>query len=381
MVTSPKPCSEISGMTKVMFKAPGVKDINVSCFNSAANNRKGAYVDVAKNVALNEKGEGFFQFNPMSYPRGPLCITISGTREDGKTDNNYLQLYNKGGVAGVHGIPPAPPPAAKGMKLVFSDNFDKSLSIGKGKDFKYFDHKPPDGSQDFSQWENHPPGAPGYRFTSFDKPNNPFAKVDNFLRIRASTEMQSAGLISSMQGDGSGFKVLPPAYFECRFIAPNAIGTWPAFWLLQDGGGDELDIIEAYGGEGAAAPNSFDSYMICPHAWGQGKEGDAISGANYNAMKNPQKMKPKGVNSAWYEAFHTYGCLITETDTVYYCDNIEMGRHPTQPHSWAHPHYFLVNLAIGGISGWRIDLSRVGGVADMYVDFVRVYQGERPKKK
>jgi len=36
-----------------------------------------------------------------------------------------------------------------------------------------------------------------------------------------------------------------------------------------------------------------------------------------------------------------------------------------------------VNLAIGGISGWRIDLSRVHGVADMYVDYIRVYAADR----
>ncbi len=52
---------------------------------------------------------------------------------------------------------------------------------------------------------------------------------------------------------------------ECRFIGPNAIGTWPAFWLLTDNMADarkgiktpcdELDIIEAYGGEGPREPN------------------------------------------------------------------------------------------------------------------------------
>ena len=34
-----------------------------------------------------------------------------------------------------------------------------------------------------------------------------------------------------MKNDGSGIKAKAPCYFECRFIGPNAIGTWPAFWL------------------------------------------------------------------------------------------------------------------------------------------------------
>jgi hypothetical protein len=35
------------------------------------------------------------------------------------------------------------------------------------------------------------------------------------------------------------------------------------------------------------------------------------------------------------------------------------------------PFFFLINLATGG--GWPVDLSRYGGIADMYVDYVRVY--------
>lgn len=57
---------------------------------------------------------------------------------------------------------------------------------------------------------------------------------------------------------------------------------------------------------------------------------------------------------------------------MYYCDNIEVGRHPTLPISKERPFYFLINLATDG--GWPVNLSRYGQV-DMYVDFVRVYSG------
>ena len=71
-------------------------------------------------------------------------------------------------------------------------------------------------------------------FSGHDSPKNPFAQVDSYLRIRASDKTQSSGLISSMKNDGSGIKVTLPCYFECRFIGPNAIGTWPGFWLMTD---------------------------------------------------------------------------------------------------------------------------------------------------
>ncbi|NQT85328.1 family 16 glycosylhydrolase, partial [bacterium] len=223
------------------------------------------------------------------------------------------------------------------------------------------------------------------RFTSFDKPNNPFRQVDSYLRIRASETAKSSGLLSSMKNDASGITATAPCYFECRFIGPNAIGTWPAFWLLTDymtdhlkgikGPCDELDIIEAYGGEGPGSPNAYDTYMVVPHCWEQGEKGKAIEKKAFAGIRNPIRMRKLGIPSTWYEAFHTYGCKITETDTIYYCDNIEVGRHPTLPLSKQRRFFFLINLATGG--GWPVDLSRYNGQADMYVDYVRVYQGKK----
>ena len=40
------------------------------------------------------------------------------------------------------------------------------------------------------------------------------------------------------------------------------------------------------------------------------------------------------------------------------------------------PHFFLINYAIGGNSGWPIDLERYNRSSYMYVDYVRVFQGE-----
>ena len=94
---------------------------------------------------------------------------------------------------------------------------------------------------------------------------------------------------------------------------------------------DELDIIEAYGGEGPGEPNAFDTYMVTPHCWDQGEAGKAMETKAFEAMHNPIRMRKFGIPSTWYEAFHTYGCKITETDTIYYCDNIEVGRHATLP--------------------------------------------------
>jgi beta-glucanase (GH16 family) len=180
--------------------------------------------------------------------------------------------------------------------------------------------------------------------------------------------------------DGKGFWAQPPCYLECRFVAQSAPGTWPAFWTItgieQNKPGDELDIVEAYGGvgktlKGEPTPN-HPGYSITSHFWNQ---------------TNPDGTKRKGVSqrvpsmelggkSYFSTTFHTYGVKIGLDDTVYYYDDIEVLRHPTNDLS-KQPHCFLINYAIGGISGWKIDLERYGDGSDMYVDYVRVYHGEK----
>ncbi len=368
-VKSPAYCAEVKGKTRIVVSAPGVRTLTAKCWKPGG--KFGADTTVAT-VKLDEKGEGSFDFPADAYPHGPVTVRISGQVGEAK-DNCYLQLYNKGGIAWREGAPKETPPGAKGLRLVFADDFAGPLSIsGTDQKATYYDHKPPNGSQDFSV---HP-------FTSFGAPNNPFAQVDTYLRIRASDKAHSAGILSSVKNDGSGIKASIPCYFECRFIGPNAIGTWPAFWLMTDyvSGGqgasdktpcDELDVIEAYGGEGPGSPNADDKYMVTPHCWNQGDEGRAVERKAFDGLKNPCQMRKFGIPSTWFEALHTYGCLVTETDTIYYCDDIEVGRHPTFAVCKQRPIFFMINLATGG--GWPVDLSRCDGLADMYVDYVRVW--------
>ena len=373
-VTSPPYCSDISGKTTLSISAPGLTTVDVRCWKQGDGFGSDSLVGT---VQLDGQGNGTIDFPADDYPHGPITVRIGG-HNDKVSDNCYLQLYNKGGVSWNEGLP-KDPPGADGMKLIFADDFNKPLSISS-TDTKatYYPHKPPDGSQDFSS----------LRFTDFDSPNNPFLQEDTYLRIRADASKNSSGLLSSVKNDGSGVAVSIPCYFECKFIAPSAPGTWPAFWLLtnymtapnhgQNMPVDELDIIEAVGGEGPGAPNgdgsvkNSDLYQITPHAWNQPENKDLEKTA-WQDMHDPIDMGKFGVPSSWFWTFHTYGCKITDSDTIYYLDNIEVARHPTLPASKKYPLFFLINLATGG--GWPVNLSRYDGKADMYVDFVRVYSG------
>ena len=174
--------------------------------------------------------------------------------------------------------------------------------------------------------------------------------------------------------DGKGLWVKAPCYFECRFLAHSAPGTWPAFWVLNQTKnlpGDELDIIEAYGGRGEGNPNDS-GYYATAHYWQQ-KDSE---GKEVKAPWKHINMLEIGSKTSWSTTFHTYGLRVGKGSTVYYLDNIEVFRHATNRYSGEQPLFFLVNYAIGGASGWKINLERYDNSSDMYVDFIRVYQGK-----
>lgn len=53
-----------------------------------------------------------------------------------------------------------------------------------------------------------------------------------------------------------------------------------------------------------------------------------------------------------------------------------MPPHRLHPGLGCLPHFFLINYGIGGNSGWPVDLERYNRSSYMYVDYVRVFQGE-----
>jgi hypothetical protein len=418
-VSAPAYCSEIQGDTTVTFQAPGMTQAKAFCWQQPPPAKptppEGLWRRVKRalsggepptppakpspwghdaavaDLKLAADGNGSFVFPADQFPNGPITIRIHAKDEGKKQDICELQLFNRGGVAWNQGIPKADPPAAKGLKLLFADDFAGPLSISPdGKNARYPAHKT--GGGDFSGWIFSDPAGE----------NDPFGQAGTWLRIHASKKPGTkgrSGILSSIRGDGSGVSALPPCYFECRFVAQSAPGTWPAFWTLTKGtigmdkaapeyeavkkaGGDELDIIEAYGGYGPKNPNSGGNYCIVSHFWNQPKPAwhepkgaDGKPNPLYKPHSAVVDTLALGGKSSWSWTFHTYGLLITETDTVYYFDGSEVLRHPTGPVSKTQPTWFLVNYAIGGISGWQIDLERYGNQSDMWVDYIRVYSG------
>lgn len=373
-VLAPRHCSNIKGDVTVVFEAKGMTRVLARCWSGEGKWGKDT---VLADMKLDSRSRGEFVFHADRYPSGPTTIRLQAIDGKGRQDYCELQVYNLGGVSWRQGIPKSDPPGAKGMKLVYKDDFDGPLSISpNGRGAKYAAHKT--GGGDFSGWP----------FSDPEGDCLPFGQQDTYLRIHASKPFGTkgrTGILSSIRSDGTGIAVPVPAYFECRLMCHSAPGSWGAFWTLTKGtigmskedpryeavkaaGCDELDVIECYGGYGPKNPNHGGRYGVTSHWWGQKEMGKAP-----HAFPDARKMAG---GSSWSWTFHNYGLAITETDTIYYFDDVEVLRHPTGPVTKSQDTWFLINYAIAGISGWPYDLERYGNESDMWVDWVRVYCGK-----
>jgi beta-glucanase (GH16 family) len=153
--------------------------------------------------------------------------------------------------------------------------------------------------------------------------------------------------------------------FEARMRLPYGQGMWPAFWMLGSNINTagwptcgEIDIMENIGREPAAVHGTIH---------GPGYSGAGGIGAPYALT-----------NGAFGDAFHVFAVEWEPNQIRWYVDgNLYQTRTPADlpPGStWVfdHPHFILLNLAVGGY--WPGDPDSTTVLPQkMYVDYVRVY--------
>ena len=162
-VASPRIGATVSGEVEVAFRAPGMTHALARCWHGPTPENPGEFGHDAllADLALGPDGDGSFTFPADDFPHGPTTIRIQAKDDRALQDYYELQLYNLGGVKWRQGLPKADPPGAKGMKLVFADDFDGPLSISPdGRGARYAAHKT--GGGDFSglflserNWKRH----------------------------------------------------------------------------------------------------------------------------------------------------------------------------------------------------------------------------------
>ncbi|MFF4157131.1 family 16 glycosylhydrolase [Streptomyces sp. NPDC001678] len=154
--------------------------------------------------------------------------------------------------------------------------------------------------------------------------------------------------------------------FEARIKIPKGQGLWPAFWMLGANvdkvtwpGNGEIDVMEALGRQ----PNTVHGTIHGPGYVAQGIE-------NHTTL---------GRGGSLADGFHTYRVDWMPGKVTWYLDGKPYGtacagqlKHG-QKWVFDHPHYLLLNLAVGGDWPGPPDRS-TPFPARMLVDYVRVYE-------
>ncbi|KAG4076603.1 hypothetical protein HA402_001890 [Bradysia odoriphaga] len=152
---------------------------------------------------------------------------------------------------------------------------------------------------------------------------------------------------------------------EARIRIPTGQGFWPAFWMLGDNFGSvgwpecgEIDIMENVGNEPLVVHGSL--------------HGPGYSGGSglTSSFRSPS-------NQPFANDFHIYRIVWTPDSITWSVDGVNYATKTpadTRGNRWVfnHPHFFILNLAVGGQWPGYPDHTSVFPQT-MVVDYVRAY--------
>jgi hypothetical protein len=258
--------------------------------------------------------------------------------------SRYLVFAATPAAPGASSVPP-------GYHLTFEDNFSTlSISDHNNSRTKWYTHTVQCCLNDTSA-----PSTPTFMAGINDPPGqDPYSLIPGGgldIRLQKHNGAWYSGVLATVDSNGSGFSQ-QYGYFEMKAKFPAAIGSWPAFWLLnsvalsQHAPAGEIDVVESY----MFAPQYIN---ITLHDW-----------------------TPPGTTPAHHlskvadlsDGFHTFGMLWTASTMSFYCDGELLYTTPT-PAIMHQPYYPIVDLGLGG--GWPTD--KMPDHADLEIAYVRVY--------
>ena len=176
-----------------------------------------------------------------------------------------------------------------------------------------------------------------------------------FLKLFSSAKITTKNKVDFQKG-----------YLEVVAKLPNAVGTWPAIWMLPtldrslnwplDG---EIDIMENVG---------YDSCKIL----------GTIHTKAYNHTINTQKSDSVVISTA-HQDFHTYSLNWTDSILEWYVDsnlyNSIIRKSTDREEQWPFdkPFHLIINQAVGGDWGGRMGVDTSSFPENLIIDRVKLY--------
>jgi hypothetical protein len=238
-----------------------------------------------------------------------------------------------------------------GYRLTFEDDFNSlSISDADGANARWFTQ-----TVQCCMYDTSHPSTPTHMAPLSSPPDErPFTLDPGQglgIELRKVHNEWFSGVLSTVDRRGHGF-AQQYGYFEMKANFPNAPGTWPAFWLLNQAAltshrpAAEIDVVESY----MKAP---DYINITLHDWSPPAKTVARHLARVNDLT---------------QGFHTFAMLWTPEVMEFACDG-EILFTTRTPESMHQPFYPVIDLGLGG--GWPTD--KTPPRSRLLVRYLKVY--------
>jgi hypothetical protein len=336
------------------FCAPGVQILNI-------------YHSGVLQLSLVPDDDGYVQgILPITnIKNGALWIEVRAL-VDGKTEDlttfaicsGFDVIVRGGSTAPLNAIPPAA--QTNGLTVIgFSEDFSQALNVSTGTTL-------PSGGKWFGNQAFDPRG---YGDSTFAPPEGPYGTmkvIDKMLRVRSVYNPDAQTALKDGFGRTSGWvsgticTSFPDAtttvpnmaegYYECEIRVPKGIGTWPAFWLNDQGGlvlkakgtpsnyGRETDILEQY--------NETNGHVCTQHRYLPTAQGGPDMSTGFHVANDLGQ-------EVW--AWVRVGCLTLTDRIEYYVNDVKVGTDTKyNPPDRTGPglEHIILGLAMGG--GWPL---------------------------
>ena len=260
-----------------------------------------------------------------------------------------IVLYGNGSGTDVTPDPPSTPDPDAPLQLVWSDEFSGS-SIDRSN-WRY----------DIGGW------GWGNNESQYYTDRSENARIENgALVIEARKEEYAGSSFTSARLLSQGLREFQYGRIEARVKVPAGVGTWPAFWMLGTGFGQdasrvwpdvgEIDILEYVGRE----PNTVIG---------------ALHGPGYAGGAGIANWVPQ--NFAIADDWHVVAIDWDASGISWLLDGVEFARVTPDDVAgeWVfdQPFFMILNLALGGTLGGAID-PQLEFPLRYLIDYVRVYQ-------
>ena len=185
---------------------------------------------------------------------------------------------------------------------------------------------------------NVPPGS-----DSIGEPGN-VTITNNTLNLTAQRQATDGyGFTTGLVNTGGKLN-FTYGYVEAEIQTPYTLGTWPAFWMLQNGWPPEIDVMEApqqsYNNQAGSVGTAYDYYATYHYTAANGAAASVGTGMHYT-----------GVNEA--TSFNNYGMMWTPDSITFYFNGnpIYTVNGSTANIAQSNNMYLLLDLAVGGWPG------------------------------